>query len=278
MAMTRLHSSALAAVVGAGMLIPATTFARESPLSGQPAVRNKVEYRDLRFEISPTFEATINAGYRHTLSFGAKAEFHITDYLSVGGMLFYGLNSNTGLFNQILDTLPPAPTDEYPTPNRLVAEQHANSMPFHGGAGITFTPWFGKLSIFGKAFIDYDIYISGGFGFAMTENDFPGEDTATTCESRCDEPLRARSTDPRNDGPHNAGFNPGFQLGGGLHFFFNRVMALDLSVRNYVFSDNPSGFDFDADLDVDSADRRLLSHLFVGVGISFYLPRARISK
>ena len=263
------------------LLVPGLASARENPLAGQPAVRNKVEYRDLRLEVSPTFEGTIKADFRHTLSVGAKVEYHLTDYLSVGGMIFYGFSPNTGLFNQIKSTLPPAPTNDYPTPNQEDAEQHANKMPLHGGAGVTFTPWFGKLSIFGKAFIDYDIYISGGFAFAKTENSYPGSDTETTCELRCTDPdpARQRSNDPRNDGPHNAGFNPGFQLGAGLHFFINRFMALDLSVRNYVFSDNPSGFDFDADLDVDGDDRRFLSHLFLGVGISFYLPPgAKISK
>jgi outer membrane beta-barrel protein len=263
------------------LLVPAAAGARDNPLAGQPAVRNKVEYRDLRFELTPTFEGTIKADFRHTLSVGIKAEYHLTDYLSVGGMVFYGFSPNTGLFNQIKATLPTTqPTDD-PTPSQDDAEQHANRIPLHGGAGLTFTPWFGKLSIFGKVFIDYDIYISGGFGFAKTENDYPGSDTETTCEVRCDDanPARRRSTDPRNDGPHNAGFSPGFQAGAGMHFFFNRFMALDLSVRNYVFADNPSGFDFDADLDVDGDDRRFLSHLFVGVGISFYLPPgAKISR
>jgi outer membrane beta-barrel protein len=272
--------TALASLSLGLFLAPAVASARDNPLAGQPAVRNKVEYRDLRLEVTPTFEGTIKADFRHTLSVGAKIEYHLTDYLSVGGMIFYGFSPNTGLFNQIKSTLPESAA-EYPTPSQEDAEQHANKMPLHGGAGITFTPWFGKLSIFGKAFIDYDIYISGGFGFAKTENAYPGSDTETTCELRCSDPNpdRRRSNDPRNDGPHNAGFNPGFQVGAGMHFFFNRFMALDLSVRNYVFSDNPSGLDFDADLDVDGDDRRFLSHLFVGVGISFYLPpAAKISK
>jgi outer membrane beta-barrel protein len=270
-----------ATTLALALAVPAIASARENPLAGQPAVRNKVEYRDLRLEISPTFEGTIKADFRHTLSVGLKLEYHLNDYLSVGGMIFYGFSPNTGLFKQIRSTLPEVrPTDD-PTPSQGDVDQHANKMPLHGGAGLTFTPWFGKLSIFGKAFIDYDIYISGGFGFAKTENSYTGSDTETTCEVRCtdEDPTNDRSTDPRNDGPHNAGFSPGFQVGAGMHFFFNRFMALDLSVRNYVFADNPSGFDFDADRDVDGDDRRFLSHLFVGVGISFYLPPgAKISK
>jgi hypothetical protein len=46
-----------------------------------------------------------------------------------------------------------------------------------------------------------------------------------------------------------------------------------------MFTDNPSGLDFNYDLKVDDSDRRFLSHLFVGIGIAIYLPpRADISK
>jgi hypothetical protein len=49
-------------------------------------------------------------------------------------------------------------------------------------------------------------------------------------------------------------------------------LALDLTVRDYAFSDNPSGADFNADLAVTDADDRFLHHLFFGFGLSFMLP------
>jgi hypothetical protein len=129
--------------------------------------------------------------------------------------------------------------------------------------------------------VSYDLYVSGGFGFAITKNDFSGEDDATTCDVACADPDPAKhmNNDPRNDGPHNAGFNAGVQFGGGLHIYFANFAALDLYIRDYMFSDNPSGLDFNGDLQVTGEDRRFLSHLFVGVGISFFVPpRAKVSK
>src|SRR5262249_50821160 len=148
-------------------------------------------------------------------------------------------------------------------------------IPIHGGVGLTFTPWFGKLAVFQRAFLAYDIYLSGGFGFAKTENDFSGDDKATTCDTtpdKCADPTMAVYNDPRNDGPHNAGFQPGIQFGGGLHLYFSEFAGIDIYIRDYMFTDNPSGLDFNNNLKIDDSDRRFLSHLFVGVGLSFFLP------
>ena len=50
------------------------------------------------------------------------------------------------------------------------------------------------------------------------------------------------------------------------------AFALDISFRDYMFTDNPSGQDFNADRKVDDSDPRFLSHLFFGVGVSLFLP------
>ena len=56
----------------------------------------------------------------------------------------------------------------------------------------------------------------------------------------------------------------------------NEWIALDLTVRDYIFNDNPSGLDFNADLAVgnegDTDDSRFLNHLFFGLGVSIFLP------
>jgi outer membrane beta-barrel protein len=272
--MSRIARTAIIAALVAAVGAPAA-LARESALEGQPAVRHKYELRASRIELTPMFEATIQAEYQHTLSAGIKAEYHISDYLSVGGMVFFGGAMNTGLYDEIYNSLPDN-QNQYPTPSQDQAAAHVNTMPLHGGIGATFTPWFGKMAVFGKAFVAYDVYISGGFGFAQTKNKFSGEDNLVECgefdPSVCDK-------DPRNDGPHNAGFNPGLQIGGGMHFYINKWIAVDLSVRSYFFADNPSGLDVTHDFKVSSDDRQFQGHLMVGVGVAFFLPpKVKISK
>jgi outer membrane beta-barrel protein len=267
-----------ARILALGMVVIAPTTAladRTSPLEGQPAIRHKMELRAGRFELTPTFEATISADFKQTYAFGAKLDYHLNDWLSVGALIFYGVDANTGLMDQIVNSLPaPGTPNTFPTPTQDQALQHANTMPLHGAVAVTFTPWAGKMGIFGKAFINYDIYIQGGLGFAQTKNDFGGNDTDTICDQNCSDPDPKKQifNDPRNDGPHNAGFQPGLMVGGGIHLFFNGWAALDISFRDYLFTDNPGGLDYNADLQVTGDDRRFLSHLFVGVGLSMYLP------
>jgi outer membrane beta-barrel protein len=284
--MLRRPAYALCTVAALGSAAAAQTH---EPLADQPEVRHRIELRASRFEITPTFEASISAYFKHTIAGGLKLEYHINDYLSIGGMVFYGGSFNTGLLDQVIDSLPPAGQEMYPTPSQDVARQHANTIPLHGGAGLTFTPFAGKLAFFSRAFLAYDVYLSAGFGFAKTQNDFKETlpdgtvvgDSDTICDAKCDDPVAANHVfnDPRNDGPHNAGFQPGVQFGGGLHLFFSEVVALDLYVRDYMFTDNPSGLDYNYDYKVDDSDRRFLSHLFFGAGLALFLPpKAKISR
>lgn len=256
----------------ASALVPSVAMARVSPLKNQPAVRHKQELRLKRLELAPTFEATVQGDYKHTLSAGVKIEYHLTDALSVGALLFFGGGIDTKLTEQIRGSLPTTEMTGVgadPTPSQSTFDAHLNTIPFHGGLGATFTPWFGKLSLFQKSFLNFDFYISGGLGFAQTSNSNSAGDTC----------VSAMDNDPRNDCPHNAGFNPGIQVGAGLHIYFNKWIALDLSFRDYFFTDNPSGLDFNADLKVDDADRRFLSHLFFGIGVSMFVPpKAKISR
>jgi outer membrane beta-barrel protein len=275
--------------LSAVLLAPQIASARKSPLAGQPMVRHKYEYRTSRIELVPLFEGSVGAQYQHTLSGGLKAEFHLTDSLSFGGSVLFGTSISTGLYDEIHGTLP-EPGAPFPTPSTDVADDHINRIPLHGSAHVTFTPTFGKMSLFGKAFVAYDIYFFGGLAFAKTENSFGGNDDEVVCDVNnpeegvlCNEPpmegVPNPADDPRNDGPHNAGFNMGIAFGGGLHVFINKWIAIDLSLRNYMFSDNPSGLDNNFDRRVDDADRSFMSHLFVGVGVSLYLPpRVKISR
>jgi len=246
---------------------------RRNPLEGQPAVRHRILLVKKRFEIAPTFESSINADFKHTFSGGLKAEYHMSDMLSFGAMGYFGTSVDTGLSSKILGTLEGMYPDGDPTPTRSEFDEHLNTMPVHGAAFVTWTPWYGKLAAFGKAFVAFDFYFSGGVSFAKLENE---------CCSFAVDPMPAGDlengilpdNDPNNDDPLNDGTRFGPFIGGGIHVFLNEWIALDLSFRDYWFSDNPSGLDFDANRRVDDDDSRLQHHFFAGVGVSLFLPSA----
>lgn len=276
----------IAILIGVALCVPATGNAQQeedeentaTSLAKQPAVRHRLLLVNKRFEVSPLFESTVNADYRHTLSGGLKLEYHISDMFSFGVVGAFGTSINTGLVNRILNTLPDVEADPGdPTPTKTEFEQHLNSMPVHGAAYASITPWYGKLAAFGKAFVNFDFYFQGGVAVAQLKNN---------CDLNvvCDDPYPGLTQnpntgeaidpddDPNNDPALNDGLRLGVYMGGGIHVFLNNFIALDLTVRDYLFADNPSGLDFDADLAVTDTDSRLLNHLFMGVGLSFFLP------
>jgi outer membrane beta-barrel protein len=252
-------------------------------LAEQPAVRHRLLLVKGRFELTPAFEAIVNADYKYTLSGGLRAEYHLSDMLSVGGIGFYGVSVNTGLTDRILGTLPDVDPggDTDPTPTRDEYEQHLNDMPIHGAAYVSLTPWYGKLAAFGAAFVNFDFYFSAGLAFAQLSNDCgsnvcdddaPGEPTEVPNPDDPDNPILVPDNNANDDPALNEGNEFGLYLGGGIHVFLNNWLALDLTVRNYLFSNNPSGLDTNFDYLVDKDDNQLQNHLFLGVGLSVFFP------
>ena len=149
-------------------------------------------------------------------------------------------------------------------------------MPFHGAAYLSLTPWYGKLAAFSQAYVAFDFYFQAGVSFGQLQSDCP--------VNICSDKAPGKSTpvagmepippddNPNNDPPLNNGTRIGLYLGGGIHVFLSDFIALDLTVRDYAFSDNPSGADYDANLFVDDKDSRFIHHLFFGAGVSIMFP------
>ncbi len=230
---------------------------RVSPLAGQPAVRNRQLLTSERFELTPTVESTINAPFRHTVSGGLKGEYHLTSTWSVGAIGLFGYSFNNGLTNRVLDDLDEEPGD-IPEPSRDQFEQRLNSIPVHGAGYVGFKPFQGKLSAFGSLFLRYNIYVNGGLSFAVLEND---------C---CTFDADPNDGDPRTDPPNNDGTEVGLYGGAGIQVFMSEFLALDLSVRDYFFRNNPTGVT--GDLQLTSDDNRLRHHVAASLGVSIFFP------
>lgn len=273
-------SSTSLAMLAAGaaaalVLVDATPAAAEIP---GPAVRHRKLLVKKRFELTPLFESTINADFRHIVGGGLKTEYHLTDKLSFGALGVFSTAIDTGLVKRITPTLETTEDNTTREPSQAEFTQHLNKMPIHGAAYVSLTPWYGKLAAFGKAFVNFDFYFQGGLAFAQLKsscaasicNDAnPGQ---TIDDPNTPGPDIVPDDNPNNDPPLNSGTRLGAYIGGGIHVFLTDAVALDLTVRNYMFSDNPSGADFNADLFVDDSDSRFQSHLFMGMGVSIMLP------
>lgn len=247
---------------------------RTNSLADDVAVRHRLLLVKNRFEFAPLFESTINADFRHIIGGGAKLEYHFSDMLSIGVIGVGATALDTGLVKKIEPTLETMTDDATREPSRDEFMTRLNTMPFHGAAYVSLTPWYGKLAAFGQAFVAFDFYFQAGVSFAMLKSDCPS--------TVCNDPAPGMSSgpggmtppdnNPNNDDPLNSGNRLGLYLGGGIHVFLNDFIALDLTIRDYAFTDNPSGADFNANLAVTNDDNRFLHHLFFGAGVSIMFP------
>jgi outer membrane beta-barrel protein len=264
--------AALAGLLTFGVVAEAEAQRRTNELANDVAVRHRRLLVKNRVELAPLFESTINADFHHIIGGGAKLEYHLSDMLSFGGVGVYSIALKTKLVDRVLKTLEPMADPDTREPSQAEFESRLNKMPFHGAVYASITPWYGKLAAFGQAFVAFDFYFQGGLAFAQLESNCP----MSICTDRnAANPMPGDIPDgnPNNDPPLNSGSRTGLYLGGGIHVFLNDFIALDLTVRDYAFTDNPSGADFDAkDQAVTKNDNRFVHHLFFGAGLSIMFP------
>ena len=253
---------------------------RQNGLAKDVAVRHRRLLVSHRFEVTPLFESSIDADFQHTVGGGLKLEYHFGDMFSIGVLGVGSTSLHTSLVDRVLVTLPDQPSDKSKDPSKTQFLDHLNSIPLHGAAYLSITPWYGKLAAFSSAFVAFDFYFQAGVSFAQLKSDCPTSvcsDThpGTSVMSGMD--SIPADNDPKNDPPLNDGNRVGLYLGGGIHVFLSDFLALDLTVRDYAFSDNPSGADYNADQFVGTSatlgdDNRFLHHLFFGAGLSIMFP------
>jgi outer membrane beta-barrel protein len=270
-----LGTAVLLAVAVAPIALDAGEALAERRLNKLPtdvAVRHRRLLVRNRFEFAPLFESTINADFRHIVGGGAKLEYHLGDMLSIGVVGVGAAALDTGLVKKIVPTLEDSAMTNTREPSKDEFTQRLNSMPFHGAAYVSLTPWYGKLAAFSQAFVAFDFYFQAGVSFASLKSNCETNVCTDKFPGVADPMGNPADNNPNNDPALNSGGRVGLYLGGGIHVFLNDFLALDLTVRDYAFTDNPSGADFNADLAVTNDDNRFLHHLFFGAGVSIMFP------
>ena len=295
------HNLFMAALLGLAMIpalgsVPARADGhgpgyRSNGLDKDVAVRHRRLLVAHRFEATPLFESSIDADFQHNVGGGLKLEYHLGDKFSIGVLGVASTSLHTALVDKIVATLPDSPMMNSRDPSKDQFLDHLNSMPLHGAAYVSLTPWYGKLAAFSSAFVAFDFYFQAGISYAQLVSGDHGQGCPTTGPNApCNDThpgvpggsdgmggMAPPDNDPRNDPPLNDGSRLGLYLGGGIHVFLNDFLALDLTVRDYAFSDNPSGADYNADGFVGHSptlgdDNRFLHHLFFGAGVSIMFP------
>jgi outer membrane beta-barrel protein len=256
------------------LLVQASSVAsadRRNPLTGQPAIRNRIELRKLRFEISPQFMVLTNPDYKHAFGGGGNLQFHITDWLGIGVQGAYFANANTALEDKVHSQLPPPGTyvSPGPQPDQKIHDAHVMGINAIMSAYASLTPFTGKFAMFSAVFLNYDLYLDAGVGFVnYVQNNCCKDIVQTT-----------KVPDPNlEDASQFAGLKVGAMVGFGVHLFINDWFGIQLQFRDYIVRANPGGSDVNGDRHLTSDDEGPQNNLFFGIGATFMLPpKAKIT-
>src|SRR6185295_19398845 len=152
-----------------------------------------------------------------------KLEYHLSDMLSIGAIGVGSTQFNTKLTDRIVPTLEDNPNDMTREPSQEEFTARLNTMPVHGAAYVSLTPWYGKLAAFSQAYVAFDFYFQAGVSYAQLKS---------SCDkSVCSDPAPGMSSgadgmtppdnNPNNDAPLNDGSRLGLYIGGGIHVFLS---------------------------------------------------------
>ncbi len=274
----------VAAVLSAAWLwAPAQASAapggRKSVLEGEPIVRQKLQLRKFRFQLTPYVGMSLSQPFVHMGYVGARAGFHFADWIGARAGFGYGVvNVDSQLLRAINGGglpvgVPPGQTDTSVAggdpcpaepnggaPCRPLAENDNPAPLLHDfQAGLTraqwqasvdavFTPFSGKLGLFSAAFTNYDIYLFGGLGLMGWNKHYP--------DQRSTSDILQLETDPESptfcaSGQNNEcilhpvdpddGVKLGFSFGGGVNLFASNFVSINLEVQDIVTSNNLAG-------------------------------------
>lgn len=160
------------------------------------AVSRRVFLKRQRFELVPLFGFTTNDPLNRGWSFGGRASWHFNEELAIdlGG---------AGGFNQPLQDL------------RILNPQDVNQFPTgtpqigYADAGVTFSPFYGKLALMAEQVAHFDGFISGGLGAVF-------------------------DTSPEL-------VHPAIELGLGSRVFITRWLTMRADLRNYTYPSTVGG-------------------------------------
>jgi outer membrane beta-barrel protein len=252
--------SVLFAVAVVGLPLAAQAQ-RRSPLADAPAIRKREELRAFRLEAGAGWGSTINQDFYHTEFINLKLGFHLTDWLSLSGFAGFAVaNVNTGFQGRVTDSLAsgtPSPRD----PTADIAKASMQKITQILGLQLEFAPFTGKYSLFGKLFAHYDFYalLGGGFLNVSPTNAAP----LTPCSDTYNPAIKQCAV---------SGLKPGFNVGVGMHTYFNQWFGLNVELRDIVARLNPSGRDVNGDGSADNNDLAWSSTYMVSASLVFYLP------
>lgn len=153
-----------------------------------------------RIELMPFVGTTINDQLIQHTAFGLEANFFLSDIFAIGARGIYFVDNVTN--------------DEFWVRYHLSRVPTLNRYRFAVSGDFSYSPIYGKFTVFNQQIFQYEVFLSGGVGVTNTEvipRDFKNE------------PFTNWSLT--------------FPVGVGMRFFFTKWLAAQVSLRDYMMID-----------------------------------------
>ncbi len=121
-----------------------------------PPVSGRLFFKRHRFELSPTFNVSFGDAFFQKLGVALKADYHIFETFSVTAHVAYHFNLTSHAVS-ICDSSGACGSPEVESLTNVPGK-----LGLLVGAGISWTPIYGKLSLFSEKVIHFDLGLTGG--------------------------------------------------------------------------------------------------------------------
>ncbi len=219
-------------VFGLALALTLPASADRTDLTGAPPIMDAKPYRTSRHEVSPTFGFGINDAYQRTLSAGLGYRYFVNNWLGVGvDLMGTYLSLDSALTEQIDEKLSAPGQSGRPS---------TSNISFLATGGVTLVPLYGKMMLFGKLPMSYDVHVLAGAGWVG----FSGQGLIDSGGS----------------------FAP--VVGVGFRAFVSEWISAQVTIRDYMLIDQP----LVAEASVKDPPGGFEQNFMVTIGVSFFFP------
>jgi len=191
-------------------------------------VRNKLYYKPGKFEFAATAGLMPYDDVNNQYFLGGKATWHLSDYWAwemVDAQKAFASTSNW--VKSLVD-------------EKNISNLQTAQLNYLATTNLVFSPFYGKVRMFGSALVYFDLYAVAGAGFAGTKT--------------------VKLSDGSPEATVRTGLDPVVDFGIGFKFFLNPSMGLVLDLRDYLTFSETYG------------KRSAKSNYTAFVGLNFFLP------
>lgn len=141
----------IAVVLACGALMtPQGAHATDDVLAGSPVQRRNLQYRASRHEVTGLVGVTVGDPYIRTVLPGARYDYHLYDWLSVGGRVMGGFALQSDTYEEI---------DSKVTENNDTFAMEGTSLRFLALSHVSVSPLVGKMLAFSRVPIQFDVHV-----------------------------------------------------------------------------------------------------------------------